>query len=71
MKKLYNNEYVEMTEDEIVEFMQSNGDTSQNDEKDSLKTLIEGLSSATSISQIRNVAKAILDAVEWENNCKD
>ena len=64
MKKLYNNEYVEMTEDEIVEFMQSNGDTSQNDEKDSLKTLIEGLSSATSISQIRNVAKAILDAVE-------
>lgn len=71
MKKLYNNEYVEMTEDEIVEFMQSNGDTSQNDEKDSLKTLIEGLSSATSISQIRNVAKAILDVVEWENNCKD
>lgn len=66
MKKLYNNEYVEMTEDEIVEFMQSNGDTSQNDEKDSLKTLIEGLSSATSISQIRNVAKAILDTVEGE-----
>ena len=64
MKKLYNNEYVEMTEDEIVEFMQSNGDTSQNEEKDSLKTLIEGLSSATSISQIRNVAKAILDVVE-------
>lgn len=66
MKKLYNNEYVEMTEDEIVEFMQSNGDTSQNEEKDSLKTLIEGLSSATSISQIRNVAKAILDTVEGE-----
>lgn len=68
MKKLYNNEYVEMTEEEIVEFMQSNVVTSQNDEKDSLKTLIEGLSSATSISQIRNVAKAILDAVEGENN---
>lgn len=64
MKKLYNNEYVEMTEEEIGEFMQSNVVTSQNDEKDSLKTLIEGLSSATSISQIRNVAKAILDVVE-------
>ena len=64
MKKLYNNEYVEMTEEEIAEFMQSNVATSQDDEKDNLKTLIEGLSSATSISQIRKVAKAILDAVE-------
>lgn len=64
MKKLYNNEYVEMTEEEIGEFMQSNVVIPQIDEKDNLKTLIEGLSSATSISQIRNVAKAILDAVE-------
>ena len=64
MKKLYNNEYVKMTEEEVSEFIQSNVVIPQIDEKDNFKTLIDGLSSATSISQIRNVAKAILDAVE-------
>lgn len=61
MRILDNKTYREMTENEIREF-----DSDENDcggSKDSLTTLAEGLSTATSLAQVRNSAKAVLGDV--------
>lgn len=61
MRILDNKTYREMTENEIREFDYDENDCEGN--KDSLTTLAEGLSTATSLAQVRNSAKAVLGDV--------
>lgn len=63
MRILENDIYRDMTEEEIAELC--NVEQPYNDEsKDNLTTLAEGLSTANTISQIRAVAQSILDETE-------
>lgn len=61
MKKYVNGEYIEMTEEEIKEFTTP---IIQEEQQDKLDTLIQGLSSAKSITEIRELAKDILKETE-------
>ena len=63
MRILENDIYRDMTEDEIAELckLQKLNETQS---KDNLTTLAEGLSTATTISQIRAVAQSILDETD-------
>ena len=61
MRILDNKTYREMTENEIREFDSDENDCGES--KDSLTTLAEGLSTATSLAQVRNSAKAVLGDV--------
>ena len=63
MRILENDIYRDMTEDEIAELC-SDIQSSELDNKDNLTSLAEGLSTATTISQIRAVAQSILDETD-------
>ena len=63
MRILENDIYRDMTEDEIAE-LQKIQQPYNDESKDNLTTLAEGLSTATTISQIRAVAQSILDETE-------
>lgn len=59
MKVLKDGKFIEVTDEEIID------DVVAVDEPiDKITALVEGLSTATSISQIRNVAKQILEETE-------
>lgn len=60
MKKYVNGEYIEMTEEEIEEFTTP----IIQEEQDKLDILIQGLSLAKSITEIRELAKDILAETE-------
>ena len=63
MRILENDIYRDMTEDEIAE-LKKNQQPYNDESKDNLTTLAEGLSTATTISQIRAVAQSVLDETE-------
>lgn len=66
MKKLLNGEYVEMTEEEINEFVSAEHQEVESDEADKLSTLAEGLSTANTLAQVRQAAKSILNGANEE-----
>ena len=61
MRILENDIYRDMTEDEIAE-LQKIQQPYNDENKDNLTTLAEGLSTATSLAQVRSSAKAVLEA---------
>ena len=63
MRILENDIYRDMTEDEIAE-LYSDIQLPELDNKDNLTALAEGLSTATTIPQIRAVAQSILDETD-------
>ena len=63
MRILENDIYRDMTEDEIAE-LKKNQQFYNDENKDNLTTLAEGLSTANTISQIRAVAQSILDETD-------
>ena len=63
MRILENDIYRDMTEDEIAE-LKKNQQLYNDESKDNLTTLAEGLSTATTIPQIRAVAQSILDETD-------
>ena len=63
MRILENDIYRDMTEDEIAE-LKKNQQFYNDESKNNLTALAEGLSTATTISQIRAVAQSILDETE-------
>lgn len=65
IRKRINGKFIELTEQEISEL----NDTPLEDDSyqtDSVHQLVEGLSTATTIAQIRAVAKSILDETEGD-----
>ena len=63
MRILENDIYRDMTEDEIAE-LQKIQQPYNDESKDNLTALAEGLSTANTISQIRAVAQSILDETD-------
>lgn len=63
MRILENDIYRDMTEDEIAEF-QKIQQPYDDENKDNLTTLAEGLSTATSIKDVQKAAKNILESEE-------
>ena len=63
MRILENDIYRDMTEDEIAE-LKKNQQFYNDESKDNLTALAEGLSTANTISQIRAVAQSILDETD-------
>ena len=63
MRILENDIYRDMTEEEIAE-LKKNQQLYNDESKDNLTALAEGLSTANTISQIRAVAQSILDETE-------
>ena len=59
MRILENDIYRDMTEEEIAELRKFQ-QFSEIESKDNLTTLAEGLSTATSLAQVRSSAKAVL-----------
>lgn len=67
MRILDNGNYRDMTEEEVAELC--NFEQPYNDEsKDNLTALAEGLSTATSLAQVRSSAKAVLEAEREAKN---
>ena len=67
MRILDNGNYRDMTEEEVAELC--NVEQPYNDEsKDNLIALAEGLSTATSLAQVRSSAKAVLEAEREAKN---
>lgn len=67
MRILDNGNYRDMTEEEVAELC--NVEQPYNDEsKDNLTALAEGLSTATSLAQVRSSAKAVLEAEREAKN---
>lgn len=62
MRILENDIYRDMTEEEVAELYSNEQPIQQS--KDNLTALAEGLSTATTISQIRAVAQSILDETD-------
>ena len=67
MRILENDIYRDMTEDEIAE-LKKNQQPYNDESKDNLTTLAEGLSTATSLAQVRSSAKAVLEAESEAKN---
>lgn len=67
MRILENDIYRDMTEDEIAE-LKKNQQFYNDESKDNLTTLAEGLSTATSLAQVRSSAKAVLEAESEAKN---
>ena len=67
MRILENDIYRDMTEEEIAELckLQKLNETQS---KDNLTALAEGLSTATSLAQVRSSAKAVLEAESEAKN---
>ena len=61
MRILENDIYRDMTEDEIAE-LKKNQQLYNDESKDNLTTLAEGLSTATSIKDVQEAAKNILES---------
>ena len=67
MRILDNGNYRDMTEEEVAELC--NVEQPYNDEsKDNLTAFAEGLSTATSLAQVRSSAKAVLEAEREAKN---
>ena len=67
MRILDNEIYRDMTEEEIAELYDAD-QTHQTESKDNLTALAEGLSTATSLAQVRSSAKAVLEAESEAKN---
>lgn len=67
-KKYVDGEYIEITAKEMEEAAAIAAEDTANSDK--VQKLVEGLSTATTIAQIRSVAKQILDETSGDNRDK-
>ena len=67
MRILDNDTYRDMTKEEIAELYDAD-QPYQTESKDNLTALAEGLSTATSLAQVRSSAKAVLEAESEAKN---